>query len=288
MPTPTQGESRDEFIDRCMGDPEALEDFPNNDQRFAFCNSEWERNKDMDGILKFKSLDLEVKDLDTVGRRVTVALSRFGNIDSDNDVISRGAFTKSIQERGPESETNRKIKFLRYHDFEQEIGKWVKLEETAEFLLGIGELGRSTKGNDAFLDYQDGIITEHSIGFFSIPERTEIREDGVRELKEVFLMEGSAVTFGANSETPTFEVSKGNKTEYLKKLNDQMDTIIKVLRNGEGTDDRFFRLEGQLHVLKSRYNSLINLAPSADTQENTPSPEESKSDSHNFYLNILK
>ena len=138
-------------------------------------------------MIQFKSIDLEVKDIDTAGRRVKVGLSGFGNVDSDGDVITRGAFSKSIMDRGPESMTNRKIKMLRYHDFEHEIGVWKSLEETHEHLIGVGELGRSTKGNDAFLDYQDGIITEHSIGFMLVSDKIHVREDGIRELNEVFL-----------------------------------------------------------------------------------------------------
>lgn len=45
MPEPRDGESRDEFLDRCMGDDEAVADFPDSDQRYAFCNSKWE-NRD--------------------------------------------------------------------------------------------------------------------------------------------------------------------------------------------------------------------------------------------------
>ena len=58
----------------------------------------------------------EVKDVDTQTRRVKVMLSHFDNIDSDRDVIRKGAFAKSILERGPESTSNRKIQFLRHHD----------------------------------------------------------------------------------------------------------------------------------------------------------------------------
>ena len=43
MPSPNPQETRDEFIQRCMGDGEANRDFPERDQRFAFCNSQWER-----------------------------------------------------------------------------------------------------------------------------------------------------------------------------------------------------------------------------------------------------
>jgi len=217
-------------------------------------------------MIQFKSIALEVKDIDTAGRRVKVGLSGFGNVDSDGDVINRGAFSKSIQERGPESLTNRKIKMLRYHDFEHEIGVWKSLEETHEHLVGIGDLGRSTKGEDAFLDYQDGIITEHSIGFMLVPDKIQIREDGLRELNEVFLLEGSAVTFGANSETPVFSVSGKDQysLDYLDKLNKRMDSLINALKNGKGTDDRLFTIENQLRVIQQKYNSLINLEPQKD------------------------
>ncbi len=43
MPSPSPGESRDDFVDRCMGDTEAVNDFPNEKQRFAFCNSKFQQ-----------------------------------------------------------------------------------------------------------------------------------------------------------------------------------------------------------------------------------------------------
>ena len=93
-------------------------------------------------LFQTKNIGLSVKDVDTAGRRVKIMLSRFNNIDSDGDIITRGAFAKSIKERGPDSQSNRKIKFLRYHDFEHQIGTFKKLEETADGLIAYGELGR--------------------------------------------------------------------------------------------------------------------------------------------------
>lgn len=42
MPSPRDNENRGEFIGRCMDDEEAKTDFPDRDQRLAFCNSQWE------------------------------------------------------------------------------------------------------------------------------------------------------------------------------------------------------------------------------------------------------
>ena len=41
MPDPTLSETEDEFVSRCMGDAEAIETFPDADQRAAFCHSQW-------------------------------------------------------------------------------------------------------------------------------------------------------------------------------------------------------------------------------------------------------
>ena len=93
-------------------------------------------------LFQTKDIELSVKDIDTAGRRVKIMLSKFNNVDSDGDIIAKGAFAKSIQERGAESQSNRKIKFLRYHDFEHQIGVFTKLEETADGLIAYGDLGR--------------------------------------------------------------------------------------------------------------------------------------------------
>lgn len=214
-----------------------------------------------------KNLSLSVKDVDTTGRKVKIALSAFDNVDSDMDMIRRGAFAKSISERGPATTSNRQIAFLRYHNWENQIGKFESLTETEKYLEAVGVLGNSTKGNDALLDYQDGIIREHSIGFQYIADKMTYIENPLDpsknywELKEVKLWEGSAVTFGANSLTPTLDVTKGNNTEYLQTLNDEMNGFIKALRNGQGTDERLYSIEMGLKVCQEKYNSLINLVP---------------------------
>jgi HK97 family phage prohead protease len=232
-----------------------------------------------------KAVDLAVKDVDTKTRRVKVVASAFDNIDSDGDVIRKGAFSKSILERGAESTSNRKIAFLRHHDWEHQIGKWVKLEETHDGLLAIGELGRSTKGEDALMDYQDGIIREHSIGFNYVEDKMRMVQDGVWELNEVILWEGSAVTFGANSLTPTLDVSKGNKTDLLDKVNAKMESLLSALKNGKGTDDRLYEIEMALKVCQQQYNSLISEEPTIVTPEiDEPNNDQLKQ----FYLNLLK
>ena len=62
---------------------------------------------------------------------ILVKFCSFGTIDSDGDMLMKGCITKSIQERGPESETNRKIQFLWQHETKNPIGRILSIVENA-------------------------------------------------------------------------------------------------------------------------------------------------------------
>lgn len=40
-PTPSDGESQEEFLDRCMGDNTMMLEFPDDEQRSAVCHQAW-------------------------------------------------------------------------------------------------------------------------------------------------------------------------------------------------------------------------------------------------------
>lgn len=244
---------------------------------------------------KIKSQGLKITDVDTSSRKVAMYLAHFGNIDSDNDMIVKGAFSKSLQERGVESASNRKIAFLRHHDWKMQIGKFVELKEDENGLYAIGELGNSTIGNDALCDYQDGIIREHSIGFRYITDKLKWIEDETKErggywlVSEVALWEGSAVTFGANEMTPVLEVGKslGNKTEIITSITSEMETIVKALGNNNRTDESLYSLEMRHKFLSSQLGEIANMTVEAtDVKQNLIT--ELKSFNWNEVFNNLK
>lgn len=220
-------------------------------------------------IYQIKSHALSVKDLDEGSRRVSMYLSKFDNIDSDNDVIRKGAFRKSIMERGPASASNRQIAFLRYHNWEMPIGKFLELKEDDQGLYAIAQLSESTIGNDALIDYKEGIIREHSIGFRYIKDKIRFIEDasmdsgGFYEVNEVQLFEGSAVTFGANEYTNVVEVAKseGEKEGIINRIADEIQIVTKSICNGKGTDERLFELEMKLKFLNGRLVELAKFNP---------------------------
>jgi len=226
-----------------------------------------------------KTVSIKVTDLDEGSRQVKGYFSSFDTLDSDRDVIRKGAFSKSINERGPQSSGNRKIAHLRNHDWEQQIGRLDELGEDSKGLYFVSTLGRSSKGEDAFRDYQDGILIEHSIGFNYIPSKMQevkespLHEQGHWEINEVKLWEGSGVTFGANSLTPVIDVAKGLKDNSytLKKLNELTITLEGALKNGKGTDERLVNIEQMFAQLKQLHNSLELNKPSVkDTSTQEP------------------
>lgn len=206
----------------------------------------------------------EMKDLDLAARQVAMYVSKFDVIDSDSDVIRKGAFAKSIAERGPNSTGNRKIAFLRHHNWEMQIGKPLSMEEDDNGLFVVSQLGNSTIGNDALEDYKDGIIREHSIGFKYLADKMRyVEEEGYYEINELALWEFSAVTFGANPYTNVVGVAKGQERQDIAlKISEDINIVAKALANGQGTDERLYQLEMKLKFLNARMLDLAITEPS--------------------------
>ncbi len=133
--------------------------------------------------------------------------SIFGNEDQGNDVMQKGAFTKSLVNR-PVS----KVKMLYQHKTDEPIGVFTDMYEDSKGLFVKGQLAMGTqKGREAYELLKMGALDGMSIGFRADPEKQGYNENkrGVRTLKEVDLMEISLVTFPMN-ESALIETVKGN------------------------------------------------------------------------------
>ena len=227
---------------------------------------------------------LSIQDLkvDNQNRMVEGYFSAFNVIDSDFDRIQKGAFAKSIKENGPETKGNRKIAHLAFHDVTRPIGVIKELKEDDFGLYFRSELGEHTEGNDFLEMYKSGIIREHSIGFNYIGDKIKestLNGQKIWDVSEVKLWEGSAVVFGANSETPNLSAIKSQNDidNLLEKLNERMELCIKAYTDCKLSEkyNNLFHLE--LQSLKAGYNSLVNFEPLKDTQKvEKPNTEEKK------------
>ncbi len=215
----------------------------------------------MKGLLEYKSIYGEIKDLDTEKRIVTGYLASFGNKDAINDIIVKGAFKKTI------NENMKNIFFLNHHNWAQPHGKFNILKEDNKGLYFESKpLPNTTYSNDLIELYERKIIKEHSFGFQTIVAEHDHKKE-IRYLKEVKLYEGSNVTRGMSSQTPFM----GMKTLTLDEINEETKNIIKAIRNGTFTDDTFMLLEIALKQLqKDAYQlgiSLKDKKPPKDTSK---------------------
>ena len=222
----------------------------------------------------FKSSPLgELIDADDKSGIVKGYGSVFGNVDSDGDVIRRGAYTKTIKENG------HRVKYLYQHDMTKPLGRPFNLYEDEKGLVFEASIPKTQLGKDVIELMKAGVITENSVGILPIQKE---HKDNYRELTECKLFEISAVTLAANDQAMIMNV-KGNidKDLFLKRF----DNLSKVVRKGEISDELGYAIESELLKLKSSVSDLITLP------EKSTKPIEAKDDTSEIYkylLNSLK
>ena len=215
IPKPTGGEAESDFMARCMDDSAMLAESSQRDQRVAVCLSSYRDGKketvmddahSFDEEVKFVEgyidceADLELKayhddDDDENKGMFEGYASVFGNKDLGNDVVVNGAFRKSLRAKGA-----RKIKMLFQHDTKEPIGVYTQIKEDGNGLYVKGQLAMNTqKGREVYELMKMGAIDGLSVGYRVDAKGYHYDERGKRRmLKEVDLMEISAVTFPMN------------------------------------------------------------------------------------------
>lgn len=153
--------------------------------------------------VEYKTFRFEVKSVDESEGTITGYLSTFGNVDLGNDRVLPGAFKKTIAEAYSRKKTGRKflMPLLWMHDPEQPIGGFTDASEDAQGLLCTAQLDISVNSagipnnpiaTRIFSGFKMGYIDELSIGYIAIQKSYD--KQGIRDLKECALIEGSSVT----------------------------------------------------------------------------------------------
>lgn len=151
--------------------------------------------KKKDNVMELKAISFDDSQVDMQERTFKGYASTFGNVDEVGDIIEAGAFSKSIQERGPNG--TKQIKVLWQHDLP--LGMPTVMQEDSKGLYVEGKISKTRLGDEALELMRDGVVDRMSIGF-SIPQGKALWDEsmGVRRIKEVKLFEFSPVTFPAN------------------------------------------------------------------------------------------
>lgn len=173
-----------------------------------------------------------ITDVDEAKGIITGYFSKFGNIDSDGDMIMPGAFKKSL------SENYRRMKHLYQHDPFKPLSATKNenliLKEDSIGLHFQSTVSQTSWGKDAIRLHVDGVIDENSIGFKTIKS---LDKKNYRELNELQLWEGSSVTWGANEFAQTTGTKSIVTGEWVIK---KMDSAMKAIRNGKYENEELF------------------------------------------------
>jgi uncharacterized protein len=211
-----------------------------------------------------------VKDVDVKTGIVTGLFSKFDNVDSDGDIVRKGAYKKSLRENGPESASPR-IRHLKDHQTNLPLSKPHVLKEASDGLYFESKISQTTYGKDTLLLYEDGVLDEHSIGYKIIKAHRD-EKSGVQELIELQLWEGSTVTWGANEQARVRSVNKGAfKEEDANTLIKKLDTLEKAFHSGKYSDDTFRLIEIEIKQIQQLIiDSLIREEPVITTPTKEP------------------
>lgn len=179
--------------------------------------------------MEFKALNFKSEDIE--GRTFRGYAATFDQ-DQANDIIKKGAFTKTLSERAD------RVKILWEH--RDPIGKPISMVEDEKGLLVEGLISKTRLGDEALELMRDGVVDQMSIGFV-VPEGKSTQENNSRIIHEIKLFEFSPVTFPCNEKAFILSVKNINeainsKAFYVdeaskKSLLDAIDKLHLMLKN---------------------------------------------------------
>lgn len=176
----------------------------------------------MKNNLQFKNFAIEEKKETESGLTITGYGAVFGNVDSYGDIITNGAFVKTIAER------KGRIAFCYQHDIWNPIGKIQEISEDEKGLKITVKISEAEE--DIQTKIKEGILSEMSIGYRTMNSRQETQNgQQVNVLTEIKLIEVSLVTVAANP-LAVIESMK-SETEKADYVSAEFDRVLAIVKN---------------------------------------------------------
>jgi uncharacterized protein len=170
------------------------------------------------GIDSRKFANLELRGLNGDGSFSGYA-SVFGEVDLGKDSIERGAFRKSLADRGPGG-----VRMLFQHDPAEPIGSWKTIREDGRGLYVEGMLADGVaRAREVHQLLKNAALDGLSIGFRTVRARTDAKS-GVRRILEADLWEISVVTF------PMLPSARVQNVKNARFFRDKETELIRSMR----------------------------------------------------------
>lgn len=220
-----------------------------------------------------KTLEYQVKDIDSAKGIVTIAINAFNIEDSDGDISLPGSFKRTFKNNG------NTIQHWLNHDRDKLIGVPIKLYEDKEHAIAVSQLNINKQlGKDVFEDYklfaEHEKTLQHSVRV--LPVKFEEDRSGDHYTRKVaewkLIMEYSTVYgWGANQDTPLLDIKEMKDLEIM-------------MREGNYSDEK-------AKLIEDMYNKLKHLLDSDSTPDSEePDPETLDPDAKNIkrFYSLIK
>lgn len=220
---------------------------------------------------------------------IKAVVSVFNNIDLANEVVLPGAYAKSIQRKlpaavwnhnwsSPIAKTLEAIELLPGDErLPEDLKQYGGLYISAEFPLEVEE------SRQAYLKLKNGLVDEFSVGYRVIEAYEE--NDGVIYLKELDLLEWSAVMRGANPITKLIEVKNLTFQDHtdltLSQLNNYIDRYESLAEKRQKLSSNHIN---NLETLLGRISTLID---TNKPPEEVPTPDVVKPSKKAYAIELL-
>ena len=216
LPKPKEGESRGDFVKRCMSDDTLNSEFPDNTQRLAVCESQYDRaaGKSQD-TKKVDKKEINRSALITPFDRLKIVsgakndkdpgwiegyASVFNVPDYGGDIVRPGAFQKTIAERVPAGRVKlMAVHFIHGGGAAEVIGTVTQAKEDDYGLWIHADLSSTELAQQTRQKALEQHLKELSMGYKKLKYNyITIQGNDYQELIEVMLLEVTVVPFGMN------------------------------------------------------------------------------------------
>jgi len=224
IPTPNLNETVGDFIDRCMSDEIMIEDYKDEKQRLAVCNTQLENKKNNNNMEK-RIFNVETRvDSTDDGKDVVVGYasvydSRSNNLGGFYEYIERGAFNEELI-------SNSDVRALINHDpnliLARNTSGTLKLSADERGLRYEFEMPETSYGKDLAVSMKRGDISQSSFAFTVAEDDWSTDDEGnnIRTIKKIDrLFDTAIVTYPAYSQAESdLVVAKRGLKEYQESL----------------------------------------------------------------------
>lgn len=201
---PKKDESKDDFLDRCMGDDVMVEEYPDNKQRFAICNTLWkDKDSKSNDEIEIRTFAAEVRadegDKPKIRGQAAVFDVLSANLGGFKEIIHQNSFGDII-------DTNDVFALINHNQDKvlgRNISKTLSLEENDKGLNFIVDPPNTTFANDLLVSMARKDMDKCSFAFIVADEYWEkVNGEDIRHItKFKELWDVSIVTYPAFPQT---------------------------------------------------------------------------------------